>query len=209
MDIFRDDVRRGRLPKVSWIVAPEAYCEHPNWEPDFGSWYVSQVIDILASNPEVWSKMALFITYDEEGGFFDHMVPPTPPQSRAQGRSTVETTNEIFAGDADHPARPYGLGIRVPMLVVSPWSRGGWVNSQLFDHTSLIRFLEARFAAPPPGSDRNQHHAVAACGGRRSHDGVRFQDAECVAADQSCRAPMPSSLRTGAASRRSAGSAGA
>src|SRR5262249_46395213 len=71
MDIFREDVQRNRLPQVSWIVAPEAYCEHPNWEPDFGTWYVSQVIDILASNPEVWSKMALFITYDEEGGFFD------------------------------------------------------------------------------------------------------------------------------------------
>ena len=84
--------------------------------------------------------------YDEEGGFFDHLVPPTPPQSHAQGLSTVETTNEIFAGDADHPSGPYGLGVRVPMLVVSPWSRGGWVNSQLFDHTSLIRFLEARFA---------------------------------------------------------------
>jgi phospholipase C len=145
LDIFRDDVRRGRLPQVSWIVAPEAYCEHPNWQPDFGSWYVSQVIDILAANPEVWSKMALFITYDEEGGFFDHLVPPTPPRSRAEGLSTVDVTNELFAGDADHTPGPYGLGMRVPMLVVSPWSRGGWVNSQLFDHTSMIRFLEARF----------------------------------------------------------------
>ena len=145
MDIFKEDVRSGRLPQVSWIVAPEAYCEHPNWQPDFGTWYVSQVIDILASNPEVWSKMALFITYDEEGGFFDHLVPPTPPRSRADGLSTVDTTNEIFPGDADHAPGPYGLGMRVPMIVVSPWSRGGWVNSQLFDHTSLIRFLEARF----------------------------------------------------------------
>jgi phospholipase C len=143
---FRDDVRRGRLPKVSWIVAPEAYCEHPNWEPDFGSWYVSQVIDILASNPEVWSKMALFIMYDEEGGFFDHLVPPTPPQSRAQGLSTVPTTNEIFPGDDRFSAGPVGLGMRVPMIIVSPWTRGGWVNSQLFDHTSMIRFLETRFA---------------------------------------------------------------
>jgi phospholipase C len=142
---FREDVRRGRLPKVSWIVAPEAYTEHPNWEPDFGSWYVSQVVDILASNPEVWSKMALFVTYDEEGGFFDHLVPPTPPQTRAQGLSTVPITNEIFPGGADHPAGPYGLGVRVPMIVVSPWTRGGWVNSELLDHTSLIRFLEARF----------------------------------------------------------------
>jgi len=150
LDLFRADVRKGQLPQVSWIAAPEAFCEHPNWEPDFGSWYVSQVIDILASNPEVWSRMALFVTYDEEGGFFDHLVPPTPPQSRAHGLSTVETTNEIFPGDADHSSAPYGLGVRVPMLVVSPWSRGGWVNSQVFDHTSLIRFLEARFAHRRP-----------------------------------------------------------
>ena len=143
---FRADVQGGRLPQVSWIVAPEAYTEHPNWEPDFGAWYVSQVVDILASTPEIWSKMALFVTYDEDGGFFDHLVPATPPQTRAQGLSTAPTTNEIFPGDAVHPAGPYGLGIRVPMIIVSPWTRGGWVNSQLFDHTSLIRFLETRFA---------------------------------------------------------------
>lgn len=148
---FRADVRAGTLPAVSWIVAPEAYTEHPNWEPDFGAWYVSQVVDILAANPRVWSRMALFVTYDEEGGFFDHLVPPTPPQTPAQGRSTVPTTDEIFPGDADHPAGPYGLGVRVPMIIISPWTRGGWVNSQLFDHTSLIRFLEARFARHHPG----------------------------------------------------------
>jgi phospholipase C len=147
---FRADVQQGRLPQVSWLVAPEAYTEHPNWEPNYGSWYVSQVIDILASNPEVWSKMALFITYDEEGGFFDHVVPPTPPQTPAQGLSTAPITNEIFAGDANHPAGPYGLGLRVPMVIVSPWTRGGWVNSQVFDHTSLIKFLEARFAHRQP-----------------------------------------------------------
>jgi phospholipase C len=142
---FRADVTADRLPAVSWIVAPEAYSEHPNWQPDYGSWYVSQVVDILASNPDVWSKMVLFVMYDEEGGHFDHLVPPTPPQTRAQGLSTVETTNEIFRGNSDYPAGPYGLGVRVPMIVVSPWSRGGWVNSELFDHTSLIRFLEMRF----------------------------------------------------------------
>ncbi|GAB1640601.1 phosphocholine-specific phospholipase C [Krasilnikovia sp. MM14-A1259] len=147
---FRDDVQQGRLPAVSWIVAPEAYSEHPNWEPDFGSWYVSQVVDILAGQPEVWSRMALFITYDEEGGFFDHLVPPTPPRSAAEGRSTVDVTNEIYPGSVGLPAGPYGLGMRVPMIVVSPWTRGGWVNSQLFDHTSLIRFLEARFAGGRP-----------------------------------------------------------
>ncbi|MDR2986543.1 MAG: phospholipase C, phosphocholine-specific, partial [Nocardiopsaceae bacterium] len=148
---FRADVQNGRLPQISWIVAPEAYTEHPNWEPDFGAWYVSQVVDILASNPDVWSKMVLFIMYDEEGGFFDHVVPATPPQTRAQGLSTVPTTNEIYPGSPGFPAFPYGVGIRVPMIVVSPWTRGGWVNSQLFDHTSLIRFLETRFAGGNSG----------------------------------------------------------
>jgi phospholipase C len=147
---FRADVRAGRLPAISWIVAPEAYTEHPNWEPDFGAWYVSQVIDILASTPEVWSRMALLLTYDEEGGFFDHLVPPTPPQTPAQGLSTVPTTNEIFPGAPKLPPGPYGLGMRVPMIVISPWTRGGWVNSELFDHTSMIRFLEARFGAGRP-----------------------------------------------------------
>ncbi|GAA0906458.1 phosphocholine-specific phospholipase C [Virgisporangium aurantiacum] len=147
---FRADVAAGRLPQVTWIVAPEAYTEHPNWEPSYGAWYLSQVIDILAANPEVWSKMALFVTYDEEGGFFDHIVPPTPPPTREHGLSTVDVTDEIFPGSAKYPTGPYGMGIRVPMIVVSPWTRGGWVNSQLFDHTSLIRFLEARFAGGRP-----------------------------------------------------------
>jgi phospholipase C len=145
MDVFRADVLSGNLPQVSWIAAPEAYSEHPNWPANYGAWYISQFIDILVSNPEVWSKTALFVHYDEEGGFFDHQVPPTPPQSSANGLSTVATTNEIFPGDGTHPSGPYGLGMRVPMIVVSPWSKGGWVNSQVFDHTSLIRFIEARF----------------------------------------------------------------
>ena len=123
---FRADVRAGRLPSVSSIVAPETYTEHLNWEPSYGAWYASQAIDILAAHPEVWSKMALFITYDEDGGFFDHLVPPTSPQ----GLSTVATTHEIYPGDPKNAAGPYGLGVRVPTIVVSPWSRGGWVNSQ-------------------------------------------------------------------------------
>jgi phospholipase C len=149
--ILREDVRKRKLPQVSWIVAPEAYCEHPNWAPDYGAWYVSQVIDILTSDPDLWSKTALLINFDEEGGFFDHLVPPTPPRTRSEGLSTVPITNEIFPGDAGHPSGPYGLGMRVPMIVVSPWSKGGWVNSQVFDHTSVIRFLEARFADRHPG----------------------------------------------------------
>jgi phospholipase C len=149
--ILRDDVRRDRLPQVSWIVAPEAFSEHGNWPANYGAWYVSQVLDALTSNPEVWSKTALFITYDENDGFFDHLVPPTPPGSAADGASTVDTSDEIFSGSAGNPRGPYGLGVRVPMLVVSPWSKGGWVCSEVFDHTSLIRFLERRFAPHRPG----------------------------------------------------------
>ena len=150
-DQFRADVASGRLPKVSWIVAPEAYSEHPNWAPDFGVWYTSQFLDILADHPDVWSTTVFLLNYDEAGGFFDHVVPPTPPTSHEDGASTVDTVNEIYAGDATNPRGPYGLNSRVPMLVVSPWSRGGYVNSQVFDHTSVIQFLEARFADEAPG----------------------------------------------------------
>jgi phospholipase C len=143
---LRDDVRHGRLPQVSWIVAPEAFSEHGNWPANYGAWYISQVLDALTSNPDVWGKTALFVTYDENDGFFDHLVPPTPARSPAEGRSTVDTSDEIFPGSPGNPSGPYGLGIRVPMIVVSPWSKGGWVCSELFDHTSLIRFLERRFA---------------------------------------------------------------
>jgi phospholipase C len=143
---LRNDVLNDRLPQISWIVAPEAFSEHGNWPANYGAWYVSQVLDALTANPEVWSKTALFLTYDENDGFFDHVVPPTPAGSPAEGKSTVDTSIEIFAGSPGNPSGPYGLGVRVPMIVISPWSKGGWVCSETFDHTSLIRFLERRFA---------------------------------------------------------------
>jgi len=150
-DTFRKDVLSGKLPQVSWIVAPEAYTEHPNWPANYGAWYVSQILDVLTSNPEVWSKTAFLLTYDENDGFFDHMPPPTVPSSRTQGISTVDTTNEIFPGSSEYPSGPYGMGARVPMVVISPWSKGGWVNSEVFDHTSIIRFIEQRFGSEYPG----------------------------------------------------------
>lgn len=151
IDAFRNDLSQGKLPAVSWIAAPEAYTEHPNFPADFGAWYISQFIDALADYPEIFSKTVFFINYDEEGGFFDHMVPPTPAATTEQGGSTVDIVNEIYPGDSNHPKAPYGLGMRVPLLVISPWSKGGWVNSEVLDHTSLIRFIEARFAKSHPG----------------------------------------------------------
>jgi phospholipase C len=106
------------------------------------------MLDALTSNPEVWASTVLIVNYDENDGFFDHLIAPTPPMSAAGGLSTVSTVNEIYPGvpgDSNFAPGPYGLGTRVPCFVVSPWSRGGWVCSQVFDHTSVIQFIEKRF----------------------------------------------------------------
>ena len=150
------DVKHGRLPQVSWIVAPEAYTEHPAWPAGYGAWYTAGVLDALTSNPEVWSKTALLITFDENDGFFDHVVGAVPQRrrprrrvDRAAGQRAVRRHGRD-AGGSDGVAGPYGLGVRVPLLVVSPWSTGGYVCSETFDHTSLIRFIEARFGVDEP-----------------------------------------------------------
>jgi len=142
-DEFRTDVRSGLLPQVSWIVAPAGYTEHADWPVDYGAWYISQIFDILVSNPEVFSKTVFIVNYDEADGSFDHVLPPTPPHTRAYGASTVSIENEIVTTST--PRDPIGLGQRVPFLVISPWSKGGYVNSQVFDHTSVIQFIEQRF----------------------------------------------------------------
>ncbi|MET9381200.1 phosphocholine-specific phospholipase C [Streptomyces sp. NPDC002928] len=149
-DQLKADVQGGKLPQVSWIVAPEAFSEHPNWPANYGAWYVAQVLDALTADPAVWAKTALFITYDENDGFFDHLIPPFPPGSAAQGKSTVDVGPDLFKGDSGHTAGPYGLGQRVPMLVVSPWSKGGYACSETFDHTSIVRFVERRFGVHEP-----------------------------------------------------------
>ena len=166
-------MKAGKLPQISWIAAPEAFTEHPNWPANYGAWYIAQVLDALTSNPEVWSRTALFITYDENDGFFDHVVPPLPAGiAPAQGLSTVDTALDLFAGNAGYAAGPYGLGQRVPMLVVSPWSTGGYVCSETFDHTSIIRFMERRF-----GVAGAEHLALAAGDLRRPDLGVRLRPA--------------------------------
>jgi phospholipase C len=140
---FRSDVQGGKLPQVSWIVGPAGYTEHADWPIDYGAWYISQIFDILVSNPEVFSKTVFIINYDEADGSFDHLVPPTPPQTSAGGASTVSIENEIVTTST--PNGPIGLGTRVSFLAVSPWSKGGYVNSQVFDATSVIQFIEERF----------------------------------------------------------------
>ena len=142
---FAADVRNGTLPQVSWLIPPDGYDEHPPAPPALGMSYVHQVLDILTGNPQVWSRTVLFVMYDENDGFFDHVPPPVPPAG---------TAGEFLTGplppSAGGIAGPVGLGFRVPMLVVSPFSRGGNVCSETFDHTSQLRFLESRFGVPAP-----------------------------------------------------------
>jgi phospholipase C len=141
---FAGDVAADRLPQVSWIVAPTRLCEHPEHSPAAGEAFTARLIAALTANPEVWAKTALILNYDENDGFFDHLPPPIPPAGAAPGKSTVALDGELWRG------QPVGLGPRVPMIVVSPWTKGGWVNSQTFDHTSVIRLLETRFGVAEP-----------------------------------------------------------
>ncbi|WP_081070846.1 phosphocholine-specific phospholipase C [Burkholderia territorii] len=138
---FKNDVANNTLPQVSWICAPATLSEHSSYsKPADGEDLTAQLLDALTSNPDVWSKTVFFLNYDENGGIFDHIPPPVPPCTQSDGYSSIST-----AGEVQSDGTPTGLGFRVPMIVISPWTRGGWVCSQVFDHTSVIRFMEARF----------------------------------------------------------------
>jgi phospholipase C len=145
-DDFVVDVATGNLPAVSWILQPAGYDEHPSAPPGLGEWFTSQLLAALVSNPEVWSKTVLFHMYDENDGFFDHVPPPTAPP----GTPGEYLSQPTLPSDAQGIRGPLGMGFRVPMLVVSPFSRGGHIASQVFDHTSQLRFLEERFGVKAP-----------------------------------------------------------
>lgn len=139
-DSFRADVAAGRLPEVSYLVPSAVDSEHPGASsPIASASLVYRILDALASHPEVWRHTVVLINYDENDGFFDHVPPPVPP---------VDDTEERWQG------LPTGLGVRVPMLVVSPWSVGGYVCSEVFDHTSVIRLLERWTGVGEPGITR-------------------------------------------------------
>lgn len=153
---FRQDVAAGKLPKVSWIVAPENFSDHPG-APWYGAWYLSECLDILTKNPEVWRKTIFVLCYDENDGYFDHVPPFVPPEpGRADvGKVSPEldpSVEWVRMEQEDERAKtrpgsakragPIGLGFRVPLVIASPWSRGGYVNSEVCDHTSILQMLE-------------------------------------------------------------------
>jgi phospholipase C len=129
------DLATGNLPQVSWIVPPSTVSEHPDFLPAAGEDHTREVLEALWANPRAWSRSVVIINYDENDGQFDHVVPPTPPPG---------TPGEIVN------ALPVGLGFRVPCLVVSPFSRGGYVVGDTFDHTSTLRLIETRFGVEVP-----------------------------------------------------------
>ncbi len=140
---FRKDVKDGSLPSVSWLVAPEKFSDHPGsaW---FGAWYLSEAINILTDNPEVWKKTIFVLCYDENDGFFDHIPPFIAPHPDRPETGKVSANIDAAAEISKEHGRDHsiGLGYRCPLVIASPWSRGGCVNSQICDHTSVLQLME-------------------------------------------------------------------
>ncbi|MBV9485204.1 MAG: hypothetical protein JO246_04035 [Frankiaceae bacterium] len=144
---FGADCASGKLPKVSWVIPPIGFDEHPSASPERGQWFVQEVLRNLMANKKVWSKTVVFMMYDENDGMFDHVSPPTAPKGTHGEWLTAKKISDTTLGIRG----PLGLGIRVPMLTISPFSRGGHLVSEVFDHTSQLQFLAARFGVHVPG----------------------------------------------------------
>jgi phospholipase C len=145
---FLADALSGNLPQVSWVLASLVDSDHPPAPSLFGESTLSGIVTALTANPAQWAKTALFVTFDENGGFFDHVAPVTaPPGTAGEYITAPAVPDPTLTGNI---LGPIGLGFRVPMLILSPFTRGGFVSSDLFDHTSILRFLETRFGTEVP-----------------------------------------------------------
>jgi phospholipase C len=143
---FAADVATGALPQVSWIHGPAVQCEHPATAPQWGENLVQTVLDTLTSNPEVWAHTLFILNYDENGGFFDHVPPPVPPAGTAGEYLTMSP----LPSNAGGIAGPVGLGFRVPCILMSPFTQGGFRATEVFDHTSTLRLMETLFGVEVP-----------------------------------------------------------
>jgi phospholipase C len=146
---FAADVAMNNLPKVSWVIPPVIECEHPALPPSVGAVGIVNLLRILTSNPRVWEKTAVIVSYDENGGFFDHVTPPTAP-ARTEGEYIPSSVNIDKVTGSGGLRGPIGLGYRVPAFVISPFSRGGLVAHEVFDHTSQLQLIGKRFNVPVP-----------------------------------------------------------
>jgi len=150
------DVATNNLPQVSWIHGPVTQCEHPATAPQWGENLVQTVLDILTSNPEVWAHTLFILNYDENGGFFDHVAPPVAPRGTPGEYLTMNPLPAAASGYAG----PVGLGFRVPCFLMSPFTRGGFVASEPFDHTSTLRLIETVFGVEAPNISAWRRGAV-------------------------------------------------
>ncbi|MHB8499592.1 MAG: alkaline phosphatase family protein [Candidatus Acidiferrales bacterium] len=157
---FLADLATGNLPQVSWLVGSVLTSDHPPSPSTFGENTLSLIISALTANPALWAKTLLLVTYDENGGFFDHVAPVTAPRGTPGEYVTAPAVPDPTVVGTPAITGPIGLGFRVPMLIISPFSRGGFVSSGLFDHTSVLRFLETRFGAEVPNLSAWRRAAV-------------------------------------------------
>jgi phospholipase C len=134
---FEIDAINDNLPTVSWIFPTSTQSEHPDYLPNAGAAFVASKIDAVAANPELWAKTVFLLNYDENDGMFDHVPPPVPPAGTPD-----EFVSLTSPGGTPGGGLPVGPGFRVPCVIISPWTAGGWVCSEPFDHTSQLRFLE-------------------------------------------------------------------
>jgi phospholipase C len=140
---FYSDADAGLLPSVSWVEASDflggvSPAEEPPCDPQPGEAFVESVVRSVIASPE-WPSLALFITWDEGGGLYDHVDPP--PACVPDGLAPMIPDGGFQAAfDQD--------GMRVPFFVVSPYAKRGYVSHQVTDHASILRFVEARFGLP-------------------------------------------------------------
>ena len=155
---FAADALAGQLPQVAWVVGSLVDTEHAPAPVEWGQDDTQKVVTALLNSPQ-WPNTVLFLTYDENGGFFDHVPPPVPTTSSQRPGEFFDATKlgpTAKTEGAGFLDKPVGLGFRVPALVISPFTRnanptgGPLVCSDSFDHTSLLRFVEAVFKVEVP-----------------------------------------------------------
>jgi phospholipase C len=148
LDDYLEDCRRGTLPNVSWIIPSFSmqFDEHPDADVSIGMGFQQQIITALRSS-RLWKRSAFFLTYDEHGGFFDHVAPP-----------------QVDA---------YGLGVRVPLWVISPFARRGPIVSRKpADHVSTLKFIERAWGLPTLASRNHTFDASTPTGGNYNAGGA-------------------------------------
>jgi phospholipase C len=142
-EAIRSDVLNGTLPQVSWVVNNQFFSEHPVTAPSNGAYFLKALLNALNADPEVFNSTLVIVNYDENDGQFDHVPPPVP----AQGEFDEFVDAGTLGAYGVNAPLPIGFGFRVPLILISPWTRGGWVTSEVSDHTSVLQFLEKWTAA--------------------------------------------------------------